>query len=102
MDSLVVVATVNGTTYSVLTGAGNYDSDTAGSFSVDFSGLAVNEKVDTSITEITINVFKQNEINFSSAIPLGETTLNLSNNYNSKNSVTIIIEDPSQTSPSTP
>ena len=102
LDSLVVVATVNGTTYSVLTGAGNYDSDTAGSFSVDFSGLAVNEKVDTSITEITINVFKQNEINFSSATHLGETTLNLSNNYNSKNSVTIIIEDPSQSSPSTP
>ena len=102
LDGLVVAVKVNDNYYSTVTGSGNYNSDTAGSFSVDFSGLAVNEKVDTSITEITINVFKQNEINFSSAIPLGETTLNLSNNYNSKNSVTIIIEDPSQTSPSTP
>ena len=93
LDSLVVKATVNENTYSVLSGTGNYDSDTAGSFSVDFSGLAVNEKIEkvtsgSEPTKIVIKVYEQ-----SGSVPIGETTLNLDANYNSKNSVTVIIAD---------
>ena len=93
LDSLVVVAIVNdGTTYSVLTGNGNYDSDTALSFSVDFSGLAINEKVEkTTNTTITVKVFKQGTETFSGT-PLGSTTLNLDSNYSGKNSVNIFID----------
>ena len=94
LDSLIVVATINGNTYSVLTGNGNYDSDTAASFSVDFSGLAVNEKVSIDDAEIEILVFKQDtpESEFSTG-ELASTKLNLASNFSSKNSVTIIIKD---------
>ena len=92
LDSLFVVIEVNGKIYSVLSGNGNYDSENAGSFSVDFSGLAVNEKVSkTSNTTITIKVFKQGTETFTGT-PLGSTTLNLDSNYSSKNSVDIFIE----------
>ena len=90
--SLFVVIEVNGKTYSVLSGNGNYDSENAGSFSVDFSDLAVNEKVEkTSSTTINIKVFKQGTENFTGT-PLGSTTLNLDSNYSSKNSVNIFID----------
>ena len=92
LDSLFVVIEVNGKIYSVLSGNGNYDSENAGSFSVDFSGLAVNEKVSkTSNTTITIKVFKQGTETFTGT-PLGSTTLNLDSNYSSKNSVNIFID----------
>ena len=92
LDSLFVVIEVNGKIYSVLSGNGNYDSENAGSFSVDFSGLAVNEKVSkTSNTTITIKVFKQDSETFTGT-PLGSTTLNLDSNYSSKNSVNIFID----------
>ena len=92
LDSLFVVIEVNGKTYSVLSGNGNYDSENAGSFSVDFSGLAVNEKVSkTSNTTITIKVFKQGTETFTGT-PLGSSTLNLDSNYSSKNSVNIFID----------
>ena len=92
LDSLFVVIEVNGKTYSVLSGNGNYDSENAGSFSVDFSGLAVNEKVSkTSNTTITIKVFKQDPETFTGT-PLGSTTLNLDSNYSRKNSVNIFID----------
>ena len=92
LDSLFVVIEVNGKTYSVLSGNGNYDSENAGSFSVDFSGLAVNEKVSkTSNTTITIKVFKQGPETFTGT-PLGSSTLNLDSNYSSKNSVNIFID----------
>lgn len=92
LDSLFVVIEVNGKIYSVLSGNGNYDSENAGSFSVDFSGLAVNEKVSkTSNTTITIKVFKQGTENFTGT-PLGSSTLNLDSNYSSKNSVNIFID----------
>ena len=92
LDSLFVVIEVNGKTYSVLSGNGNYDSENAGSFSVDFSDLAVNEKVEkTSSTTINIKVFKQGTENFTGT-PLGSTTLNLDSNYSSKNSVNIFID----------
>ena len=92
LDSLFVVIEVNGKIYSVLSGNGNYDSENAGSFSVDFSGLAVNEKVSkTSNTTITIKVFKQGTETFTGT-PLGSTTLNLDSNYSSKNSVDIFID----------
>ena len=89
LDSLVVVAIVNdGTTYSVLTGNGNYDSDTALSFSVDFSGLAVNEKLEkgASGTTIDIKVYSQD-----GTTELGSTTLDLDSHYESKNSVNIMV-----------
>ena len=92
LDSLFVVIEVNGKIYSVLSGNGNYDSENAGSFSVDFSGLAVNEKVSkTSNTTITIKVFKQGTETFTGT-PLGSSTLNLDSNYSSKNSVNIFID----------
>lgn len=92
LDSLFVVIEVNGKIYSVLSGNGNYDSENAGSFSVDFSGLAVNEKVSkTSNTTITIKVFKQGTETFTGT-PLGSSTLNLDSNYSSKNTVNIFID----------
>ena len=92
LDGLVVAVKVNDNYYSTLTGSGNYNSDTAGSFSVDFSGLAVNEKVSkTSNTTITIKVFKQGTETFTGT-PLGSSTLNLDSNYSSKNSVNIFID----------
>ena len=92
LDSLFVVIEVNGKIYSVLSGNGNYDSENAGSFSVDFSGLAINEKVEkTTNTTIKVKVFKQGTETFSGT-PLGSTTLNLDSNYSGKNSVNIFID----------
>ena len=72
---------------------GNYDSDSAGSFSVDFSGLAVNEKIEkvtsgSEPTKIVIKVYEQRGSEL-----IGETTLNLDANCNIKNSVTVIIDN---------
>ena len=95
LDSLVVVAIVNdGTTYSVLTGNGNYDSDTALSFSVDFSGLAVNEKIEkgASGTTVEIKVYEQGTTDFAAATVRGSVVLDLDAHYDSKNSVNIKID----------
>ena len=109
LDSLVVAAEVNGKIYSVFAGNGDYNSENAGSFSVDFSGLAVNEIVDkTESTVITIKVFKQSK-EFKNGVSdfkkdevddelnpadeqLKKYTLNLDSNYSSKNSVNIFID----------
>ena len=92
LDSLVVEVEINGKVDYVLAGNGNYDSENAGSFSVDFSGLATNEKVEkTTNTTITVKVFKQGTETFSGT-PLGSTTLNLDSNYSGKNSVNIFID----------
>ena len=95
IDSLKVVAEVNEvnevnevTTYTVYTGTCTYDKD-ALSYSVTFSGLAVNEKVsvETVGTRITVKVF-QNKENPSDP-PLGSFVLNLEENYRGKNSIII-------------
>ncbi|MCI6114523.1 MAG: MSCRAMM family adhesin SdrC [Spirochaetales bacterium] len=92
LDSLVVEVEINGKVDYVLAGNGNYDSENAGSFSVDFSGLAINEKVEkTTNTTITVKVFKQGTETFTGT-PLGSTTLNLDSNYSGKNSVNIFID----------
>lgn len=92
LDSLIIVTKINGNTYSVLSGNGNYDSDTAGSFSVDFSSLAVNEKVEKiDNTVVEIKVFKQGTEDFSSG-ELASAKLNLNTNYSNKNSVSIFID----------
>ena len=92
LDSLFVVIEVNGKIYSVLSGNGNYDSENAGSFSVDFSGLAINEKVEkTTNSTCKVKVFKQGTEAFSGT-PLGSTTLTLDSNYSGKNSVNIFID----------
>ena len=89
IDSLKVVAEVNGvngvTTYTVYTGTCTYDQD-ALSYSVTFSGLAVNEKVRVGTT-ITVKVF-QNKENPSDP-PLGSFVLDLEENYRGKNSIII-------------
>ena len=89
IDSLKVVAEVNGVTIdTVYTGTCTYDKD-ALSYSVTFSGLAVNEKVsvETVGTRITVKVF-QNKENPSDP-PLGSFVLNLEENYRGKNSIII-------------
>ena len=98
LDGLVVAVKVNDNFYSTLTGSGNYDSDTAGSFSVDFSGLAVNEKITKSDnTELMIKVFKQDayistESDFNNNSEMvGEYKLHLDTNFSNKNNVTINI-----------
>ncbi|MDD6840489.1 MAG: hypothetical protein PUD65_04150 [Spirochaetales bacterium] len=98
LDGLVVAVKVNDNFYSTLTGSGNYDSDTAGSFSVDFSGLAVNEKITKSDnTELVIKVFKQDayistESDFNNdSKKVGEYKLHLDTNFSNKNNVTIHI-----------
>ena len=109
LDSLVVAAEVNGKIYSIFAGNGDYNSENAGSFSVDFSGLAVNEIVDkTESTVITIKVFKQSK-EFENGVSdfkvdevddeinpadeqLKKYTLNLDSNYSSKISVNIFID----------
>ena len=101
LDGLVVVVKVNDSFYSTLTGSGNYDSDTAGSFSVDFSGLAVNEKSDNTVLEI--KVFKQDtyistESDFNNdSNKVGEYKLYLDTNFSDKNNVTIHISSSSWT-----
>ena len=92
LDSLVVYAEINGKDYSVLTDNGNYDSDTAGSFSVNFSLLGVNEKVEKGdTTEIIIKVFSKDPIN-SSPIEQTKTTLDLNKYYSKKDSVDLYIK----------
>ena len=101
LDGLVVAVKVNDNFYSTLTGSGNYDSDTAGSFSVDFSGLAVNEKSDNTVLEI--KVFKQDtyistESDFNNdSNKVGEYKLYLDTNFSDKNNVTIHISSSSWT-----
>ena len=93
IDSLKVVAEVNEvnnevnevTTYTVYTGTCTYDKD-ALSYSVTFSGLAVNVKARVGTT-ITVKVF-QNKENPSDP-PLGSFVLNLEENYRGKNSIVI-------------
>ena len=98
LDGLVVAVKVNDNYYSTLTGSGNYNSDTAGSFSVDFSELAVNEKITKSDnTELMIKVFKQGanistESDFNNdSKKVGEYKLHLDTNFSNKNNVTIHI-----------
>ena len=98
LDGLVVAVKVNDNYYSTVTGSGNYNSDTAGSFSVDFSELAVNEKITKSDnTELMIKVFKQGanistESDFNNVSnKVGEYKLYLDTNFSDKNNVTIHI-----------
>ena len=91
IDSLKVVAEVNEvnevnevTTYTVYTGTCTYDKD-ALSYSVTFSGLAVNVKARVG-TSITVEVF-QNIEPLGNA--LGSFILNLEENYRGKNSIII-------------
>ena len=92
MDSLVVYAEINGKDYTVLTDNGNYDSDTAGSFSVNFSLLGVNEKVEKGdTTEIIIKVFSKDPID-SSLKEQTKTTLDLNKYYSNKDSVNLNID----------
>ena len=98
LDGLVVAVKVNDNYYSTVTGSGNYNSDTAGSFSVDFSELAVNEKITKSDnTELMIKVFKQGanistESDFNNdSKKVGEYKLHLNTNFSNKNNVTIHI-----------
>ena len=106
LDGLVVAVKVNDSCfYSTLTGSGNYDSDTAGSFSVDFSGLAVNEKITKSDnTVLEIKVFKQDtyistESDFNNVSnKVGEYNLYLDTNFSDKNNVTIHITPSSSSS----
>ena len=92
LDSLVVYAEINGKDYTVLTDNGNYDSDTAGSFSVNFSLLGVNEKVEKGdTTEIIIKVFYKDPIN-SSLTEQATTTLDLNKYYSKKDSVNLYID----------
>ena len=92
LDSLVVYAEINGKDYTVLTDNGNYDSDTAGSFSVNFSLLGVNEKVEKGdTTEIIIKVFSKDPIN-SSLTEQTKTTLDLNKYYSKKDSVDLYIK----------
>ena len=84
IDSLKVVAKVNGKKYTVYTDTCTYDKD-ALSYSATFSGLAVNEKVPVEET-ITVEVFQ----NIKNPIgPLGSFVLNLEKNYRGKNSIII-------------
>ena len=100
LDGLVVAVKVNDNYYSTLTGSGNYNSDTAGSFSVDFSELAVNEKITKSDnTVLEIKVFKQDayistDSDFNNNDKkVGEYNLYLDTNFSDKNNVTIHISD---------
>ena len=91
IDSLKVVAEVNEvnevnevTTYTVYTGTCTYDKD-ALSYSVTFSGLAVNEKVPVG-EDIEIKVYHEIDDNTDA---LGSFILNLEENYRGKNSIII-------------
>ena len=95
IDSLKVVAVVDGKEYSVYTGTCTYDKD-ALSYSVTFSGLAVNEKKEKNknpggTTEILVEVYR-NIKNPGKA--LGSFILNLEENYRGKNSIIINNLDP--------
>ncbi len=85
IDSLKVVAEVNGKEYSVYTGTCTYDKD-ALSYSVTFSGLAVNEKKEKNLggaTKIIVKVYRN------TGNALGSFVLNLEENYRGKNSIII-------------
>ena len=94
IDSLKVVAEVNEvnevngvnvvTTYTVYTGTCTYDKD-ALSYSVTFSGLAVNAKVPVG-EDIEIKVYHEIDDNTD---PLGSFVLDLEENYRGKNSIII-------------
>ena len=84
IDSLKVVAKVNEKTYTVYTGTCSYDQD-ALSYSVTFSGLAVNEKVPVG-EDIEIKVYHEIDDNKD---PLGSFVLDLEENYRGKNSIII-------------
>ena len=84
IDSLKVVAVVDGKEYSVYTGTCTYDKD-ALSYSVTFSGLAVNEKVPVG-EDIEIKVYHEIDDNKD---PLGSFVLDLEENYRGKNSIII-------------
>ena len=94
IDSLKVVAVVDGKEYSVYTGTCTYDKD-ALSYSVTFSGLAVNEKKEKNknpggTTEILVEVYR-NIKNPGKA--LGSFILNLEENYRGKNSIIINLDE---------
>ena len=94
IDSLKVVAVVDGKEYSVYTGTCTYDKD-ALSYSVTFSGLAVNEKKEKNknpggTTEILVEVYR-NIKNPGKA--LGSFILNLEKNYRGKNSIIINLDE---------
>lgn len=94
IDSLKVVAVVDGKEYSVYTGTCSYDQD-ALSYSVTFSGLAVNEKKEKNknpggTTEILVEVYR-NIKNPGKA--LGSFILNLEKNYRGKNSIIINLDE---------
>ncbi len=84
IDSLKVVAKVNGNEYTVYTDTCTYDKD-ALSYSVTFSGLAVNEKVSVG-EDIEIKVYHEIDDNTD---PLGSFVLDLKKNYRGKNSIII-------------
>lgn len=89
IDSLKVVAEVNGKTYTVYTGTCTYDND-ALSYSVTFSGLAVNEKKEKNLggaTEILVEVYRN------TGNALGSFVLNLEENYRGKNSIIINLDE---------
>ena len=89
IDSLKVVAEVNGKEYSVYTGTCSYDQD-ALSYSVTFSGLAVNEKKEKNLggaTEILVEVYRN------TGNALGSFVLNLEENYRGKNSIIINLDE---------
>ena len=93
IDSLKVVAEVNGKTYTVYTGTCTYDND-ALSYSVTFSGLAVNEKKEKNknpggTTEILVEVYRNIE---EPGDAIGSFILNLEENYRGKNSIIINLD----------
>ena len=93
IDSLKVVAKENGvTTDIVYTGTCTYDKD-ALSYSVTFSGLAVNEKKEKNpggTTEILVEVYRNTE---NPGNALGSFILNLEENYRGKNSIIINLDE---------
>ena len=92
IDSLKVVAVVDGKEYSVYTGTCTYDKD-ALSYSVTFSGLAVNEKKEKNpggTTEILVEVYRNTE---NPGNALGSFILNLEENYRGKNSIIINLDE---------
>lgn len=89
IDSLKVVAEVNGEKYTVYTGTCTYDQD-ALSYSVTFSGLAVNEKMEKNLggaTKIIVKVYRN------TGNALGSFVLNLEENYRGKNSIIINLDE---------
>ena len=101
IDSLKVVAKVNGEKYTVYTGICTYDKD-ALSYSVTFSGLAVNEKKEKNLggaTEILVEVYRNIE---EPGDAIGSFILNLEENYRGKNSIIINLDEPNWPLPQQP